>query len=204
MKRWAFIVTMGSMLISGSAAQKIIGTPAPEWRLTNWLNSPPLKLRDLKGKVVLVRWWTAPGCPYCSATAPALREFQRKYSDRGLEIVAIYHHKGNRELEPANVAHFAREYGLNFPVAVDPEWNTLRRWWLDRGDQDWTSVSFLLDRQGVIRYIHPGGQYVKGDGEFERMEGEIRKLLAQKGVETKSPRKEATKPDTPPSEVSEP
>lgn len=159
--------------------EKLIGTAAPEWRLRHWLNSPPLKLSDLRGKVVLVRWWTAPECPYCRATAPALDEFQRKYRDRGLEIIGIYHHKSEEPLDPGHVAHFARQYGFTFPVAVDPEWRTLKRWWLDRGNQKWTSVSFLLDRKGVIRHIHPGGQYVKGDGAYEEMESTIQALLQE-------------------------
>lgn len=164
----------------GIRGESLLGSPAPEWRLTHWLNSPPLKLAELRGKVVLVRWWTAPGCPYCSATAPALQEFQRKYSDDGLEIIAIYHHKAKTPLDPKNVARFARKYGFDFPVAIDPDWQTLRHWWLDREDQGWTSVSFLLDREGVVRLIHPGGQYVKGDGDYERIEAKIRELLGRK------------------------
>ena len=55
-----------------------IGQVMPEWELQNWINSKPLKLSDLRGKVVLVRWWTAPGCEYCAHTAPALNEFHRE------------------------------------------------------------------------------------------------------------------------------
>src|SRR5262245_46755329 len=56
-----------------AAIEALVGTTPPEWQVERWLNSPPLTLAGLRGKVVLVRWWTA-GCPYCSATAPALRE----------------------------------------------------------------------------------------------------------------------------------
>ena len=183
MRTWAVI---SAVLILGwvsSRAEEIVGKPAPEWRLTNWINSPPISLSDLRGKVVLVRWWTAPGCPYCSATAPSLREFARKYREQGLEIIAIYHHKSDEPLEPKTVRRFARQYGLEFPVAIDPDWNTLRRWWLDRGGRDWTSVSFLVDRAGIVRYVHPGGQYVKGDGDYERIEAEIQKWLAKNKLE---------------------
>ena len=62
-------------------------------------------------------------------------------------------------------------------LAIDPDWRTLRRWWLDRADSGWTSVSFLLDREGVIRWIHPGGEYVEGDPDFAELEAEVRRLL---------------------------
>ena len=60
----------------------------------------PFKKKNLHNKVVLVRWWTAPGCPYCVATAPALNEFYKSYHRKGLEVVGFYHHKST---EPLNV-----------------------------------------------------------------------------------------------------
>jgi hypothetical protein len=65
-------------------------------------------------------------------------------------------------------------------VAIDPEWRTLKQWWLHDEDRDWTSVSFLIDRKGVVRHIHRGGQYVKGDGEYAQMRRKIEELLAEK------------------------
>jgi thiol-disulfide isomerase/thioredoxin len=74
------------------AGDSPVGTKAPEWEAAHWLNSKPLALEGLRGKVVLVRWWTAPGCPYCAATAPALNEFHARYKDKGLVVVGFYHH----------------------------------------------------------------------------------------------------------------
>ncbi|MEW6304313.1 MAG: TlpA disulfide reductase family protein [Verrucomicrobiota bacterium] len=162
------------------AEDKLVGASAPEWRLAEWQNSTPLKLADLKGKVVLVRWWTAPQCTYCSATAPALNEFYQVYHEKGLEIVGAYHHKSTRPLKLADVKAHSERFGFKFPVAIDPEWRTLREWWLNRGERDFTSVTFLLDRQGVIRHIHPGGQYVKGDADYAAMKAAIERLLAEK------------------------
>src|SRR5438874_4280133 len=112
-------------------AEPLIGTTAPEWEVTHWLNSRPLELKDLRGKVVLVRWWTAPDCPYCKATAPALNEFYNKYHQRGLEVIGFYHHKGDEALNPATVERISKGFGFKFPVAIDPDWQTLHRWWLD-------------------------------------------------------------------------
>jgi peroxiredoxin len=154
-----------------------VGTRAPEWQVTGWINSKPLALKDLAGKVVLVRWWTAPGCPFCAATAPALNEFHSRYKDRGLVVLGFYHHKASSALKPDQVKRSAEKFGFQFPVAIDPEWKTLKRWWLDMGKRRWTSVTFLIDRKGVIRHIHPGGQYVKGDKAYTAMKEKIEALL---------------------------
>ena len=161
------------------AWEKLIGQPAPAWNLEQWINSKPLRLEDLRGKVVLVRWWTAPECPYCAATAPALNEFNDLYGKRGLVVLGVYHHKSNSPLRWEDVAGYTKKFGFHFPVAIDPDWRTLKQWWLDSGAGDWTSVSFLIDRQGRIRHIHPGGQYVKGDAGYDAMKHKIEGLLAE-------------------------
>ncbi len=175
------VATMLVLLsLPSTAADKLIGSKAPEWQGTNWLNSPALRLADLRGKVVLVRWWTAPDCQYCRATAPALNEFYEHYHSRGLEVVGFYHHKASEPLELEKVEEYSRQFGFRFPVAIDADWKTLHRWWLDGHSRRWTSVSFLLDRRGMIRHIHPGGQYVKGDKDYEAMRSKIEALLAEK------------------------
>ncbi|MEO5803918.1 MAG: redoxin domain-containing protein [Verrucomicrobiota bacterium] len=183
MKRFSFIFVLPFLMAFGnavSADQKLIGTPAPEWSVTNWINSPPLELKDLRGKVVLVRWWTAPDCPYCKATAPALNEFHEKYSARGLQIIGFYHHKSDEPLRIEEVKRFTKTFGFKFPVAIDPDWKTLHRWWLDQGKENWTSVSFLIDRRGIIRRIHPGGKYVRGDKDYTELKAKIEELLPTK------------------------
>ena len=162
------------------AEDALIGTKPPEWQVTNWFNGSPVKLADLRGKVVLVRWWTAPECPYCRATAPALNEFYDKYHDRGLEVIGFYHHKSEEPLKVEAVRKYADGFGFKFPVEIDTDWKTLHQWWLDSEKRDFTSVSFLIDKNGVIRHIHPGGEYVKGDKAYAEMKAGIEKLLAEK------------------------
>jgi thiol-disulfide isomerase/thioredoxin len=161
------------------AGDSPVGSRPPEWGAAHWLNSKPLTLSGLRGKVVLVRWWTAPGCPYCAATAPALNEFHARYKDQGLVVVGFYHHKTDTPLDPAAVKRSAKELGFRFPVAVDPGWKTLRRWWLEGTDRRWTSVSFLIDRKGVVRHVHPGGQYAKGDRDYDALKTKIEELLKE-------------------------
>jgi len=170
------------------ADDKLIGTSPPEWQLEQWHNSKPQALKDLKGKVVLVRWWMAGGCPFCIATAPALNEFHDHYRDQGLVVIGVYHHKSPQPLAAGEMEQAARKLGFKFPVAIDPidsdalrptSWRTLRRWWLEGHERDWTSVTFLLDREGKVRHIHPGGQYVKGDREYDALKAKIEELLKE-------------------------
>jgi peroxiredoxin len=166
-------------LLPSSDGSDLLGTTPPEWEATHWLNSRPLTLAELRGKVVLARWWTA-GCPYCEVTAPALREFDREYGGRGLQVIGFYHHKEDGPLDYAVVDRTATKYGFTFPVAVDPDWHTLIRWWdPEHKNRSFTSVSFLIDKHGTIRHVHPGGEYAKGEPAYDAMKGAIEKLLAE-------------------------
>jgi peroxiredoxin len=140
--------------------QELIGKPAPPLSLPDWLNSKPLDLPDLRGKVVLLRWWTE-GCPYCTATAPSLLSLERTYGEKGLQVIGVFHPKPPGKWSLEQVRRAAAEKGFTFPIAIDGNWAALHRWWLTK-DRDFTSVSFLLDQNGIIRYIHPGGEFHEG------------------------------------------
>jgi peroxiredoxin len=148
------------MLLRGEPGSELIGRPAPKLALNHWVNSKPLEIAELRGKVVLLRWWTE-GCPFCAATAPALRKLQRDYNDRGLQVIGVYHPKPPGDWDLAKVELAAKKKEFTFPVALDADWKALKRWWLDR-ERDATSVSFLLDREGTIRYVHPGVEFHEG------------------------------------------
>jgi len=181
MLRPAFLLALllSAGAVSAGEGEELLGTRPPEWTAEHWLNSDPLTLEELRARVVLVRFWTGPGCPYCRASAPALNDFHRRYAAEGLTVVGLYHHKGPGGADPEAVVRYARELGFAFPVAIDTDWRTLRAWWLDGHDRAWTSVTFLLDRQGAIRHIHPGGQYAEGDEAHARLEAAIERLLAE-------------------------
>jgi thiol-disulfide isomerase/thioredoxin len=173
---------LGTGNAAAAEGDELLGARPPEWTAEHWLSSEPLSLGDLRGRVVLVRFWTGPECPYCRASAPALNEWHERYADEGLTVVALYHHKGRGGADgadPEAVAAYAEELGFEFPVAIDPGWRTLHAWWLDGHSHGWTSVSFLLDRDGVIRHVHPGGQYVEGDAAHGELEAAIERLLAE-------------------------
>jgi len=162
-----------------SEGSELVGKPAEAWDVTEWIGSPPLTVASLRGKVVLVRWFTGTDCPYCGATAPALNLLHDDYAGRGLVVIGMYHHKRLEPLDRASVRGWMREYGFEFPVAVDHDWRTLKQWWLDGHNRDSTSVSFLLDRQGIIRHIHPGGRMALGTPDYAAMHSKIEQLIAE-------------------------
>jgi peroxiredoxin len=172
------LLMLAAML--AQADDELIGTEAKDWQLTDWINSRPLSLKDLRGKVILIRWWTGGGCPFCKATAPALNEFHSKYAKEGLMVVGIYHHKSKAPLHVDQVRQLVTNFGFSFPVAIDSDWRTLKRWWRTGAERSWTSVSFLIDRKGIIRHIHEGGSYVKGDKAYQTMRNRIEELLQEK------------------------
>jgi peroxiredoxin len=165
-----------------AAVAALVGTTPPAWQADRWMNSPPLELAKLRGSVVLVRWWTA-GCPYCSTTAPALRKLDQTYGSRGLRVIGMYHHKEDTAFDPKVYEDTAKKYEFTFPLAFDEDWHTLRSWLRDKSgqpvDTGWTSVTFLLDKRGVVRQVHPGGSYVEGDPAYADMNATIERLLAE-------------------------
>lgn len=157
----------------------VVGHPAPAWDVGPWFNSPALALADLRGKVVLVRWFMSPSCPLCSASAPSLVLLDQRYRERGLAVIGMYHHKDDEPLDPEKVRGYVAHYGFPFPVAIDPEWRTLRRWWLQGHHREYTSVTFLLDRSGVVRHVHLGGKLAPGSPELAIVEARVQALLAE-------------------------
>lgn len=169
--------TAALCVAASNEGAELIGTNAQSWDVSEWLNSRPLRLSQLRGRVVLVRWWTGPECPYCAASAPNLNALHERYHAKGLVVMGFYHHKSPTPLTRRHVARLVKQYQFQFPVAIDPDWHTLKRWWLDGRERAWTSVSFLIDQEGIIRYVHPGGSY--SPEEAHDIEATIRELLSR-------------------------
>ena len=141
----------------------LIGRPAPRWSFDRWIRTRPLAPASLRGKVVLLRWWTE-GCHYCAATLPVIERERRLHDADGLVVIGVYHPKPPREVTDRHVLDVADRLGFGGPIAVDTRWSTLERYWLDgHPDRQWTSVSFLIDRNGIIRWVHGGGEYHPSD-----------------------------------------
>ena len=113
--------------------------------------------------MVLLRWWTE-DCHYCATTLPELEALRRRHADQGLVVIGVFHPTPPHEVSDRHILAVARKLGFAGPIAVDREWTTLDRYWLaGHPERNWTSVSFLIDRDGVIRWVHGGGEYHPSD-----------------------------------------
>ena len=164
-----------------SGSKEMIGQVAPPWIHRGWINSPPLDLTQLKGKVILLRFFSDN-----PLGAAAVRELYRAYQAQGLTAVGIYVPEPMpTETDPETVRRLAAAVGFDFPVAMDSAWETVNRYWLNRADAEAAATTFLIDRRGIIRYIQPDGRYDKTSRdrnarrEYERMEKQIQALLKE-------------------------
>ena len=189
-----FVFAMLAMAPSATAPARaadegapIVGLPSPEWPQVRWVQGGPLRLADLRGKTVLIRFFMDERCPLCQATAPALNEFHREFGPQGLVVVGFYTPKPRpRATSVQTVRGYVRSFGFRFPVAVDDQWRVLRRLWLDRVPKArFTSASLLIDSRGIVRHVQTGGVYAKsGQGpdaqrDYEALRAAIQRLLAE-------------------------
>jgi cytochrome c biogenesis protein CcdA/thiol-disulfide isomerase/thioredoxin len=140
--------------------------PAPELtEISAWLNSPPLTLERLRGKVVLIDFWTY-SCINCIRTLPHLRSWYAAYQSKGLVIVGVHTPEFAFERVLSNVRENARRLGVRYPIALDNEYGT----WDAYQNQYWPA-EYLIDRDGRVRYVH------FGEGQYGHTERAIRRLL---------------------------
>lgn len=144
-----------------TAAQERIGSAAPALPSVDWLGDAQ-SLEALRGRVVLIRFFTNT-CPFCRTSAPALAKLDDKFRDEGLSVLGLYHPKpAGRDYARADVESFIAEFDWKFPVGLDSDWAALDRYW-PPADRSYTSFSVLIDRQGKIRFIHPGPEFHPND-----------------------------------------
>lgn len=146
-------------------------TPAPNFvGITTWLNTEkPLTLKDLKGKVVLVDFWTYT-CINCIRTLPFVTSWYEKYKDDGFVVVGVHTPEFAFEKDTSNVENAIKHYKITYPVAQDNDYAT----WNNYHNQYWPA-EYLIDANGVIRRTH------FGEGEYDQMEIAIQKLLQEAG-----------------------
>jgi len=182
MSAMRFLTTLlaGALAAPGLAAAPAagaIGTRPPEWTVREWIGTAPMTLASLRGKVVVVRWWTGPDCPYCAGSVPVLDALWKESRAQGLEVVGMYHHKSAAPLTRAHVVAERERLGIAFPVAIDEDWKTLRRWWLDGRERAWTSVTLVLDRAGAICHVHRGGEIAEGSADAAALRAAVETAL---------------------------
>jgi cytochrome c biogenesis protein CcdA/thiol-disulfide isomerase/thioredoxin len=140
--------------------------PAPEFSgIENWINSQPLTLAGLKGKVVLVDFWTY-SCINCLRTLPFLEQWNTKYKDAGLVIIGMHAPEFQFEKVLDNVQMAVSKYQITYPVAQDNNYAN----WTAFNNNSWPA-EYFIDKNGNIRHIH------LGEGSYSESETVIQKLL---------------------------
>lgn len=163
----AQLIPNKNQLPSASGVLNVKASKAPEFAgLTNWINSDPLTLASLKGKVVLVDFWTY-SCINCIRTQPYLKQWYSTYKDSGFVIVGVHAPEFSFERDPTNVANAVKKAGITYPVALDNNYST----WNAYNNQYWPA-SYLIDKDGNIRRVE------QGEGGYKETEQAIRQLLA--------------------------
>lgn len=169
----------GSMMAAGDAMKMTAKTPDAlpiEGNLPSldgavqWLNSPPLTAQALKGKVVLVDFWTY-SCINCLRALPYVKAWAEKYRDQGLVVIGVHAPEFAFERDVGNVTKAMKDLGITYPVAIDNDYKI----WRAFNNQYWPA-HYFADAQGRIRYHH------FGEGKYAESERVIQQLLREAGA----------------------
>lgn len=158
------------MIPSGSVTEDTKAPAAPEISGGLWINSEPLTLKSLRGRVVLIEFWTF-ACYNCRNTLPALKKWDAQYSDKGLTIIGVHTPELDFERDLNQLRREVAGLGIKYPVVTDQDYST----WKAYGVEAWPTL-FVLDKHGRVRWAHVG------EGAYDKTEEVIKKLLAEEGT----------------------
>jgi thiol-disulfide isomerase/thioredoxin len=158
---------LSSFRSSSSAYKSSEAATAPDLATGNWINSEPLKLTDLRGRVVLIEFWTF-GCYNCRNTLPFVKTWYDRYQDKGLTVIGVHSPEFDDERKVENLRREVASLGIRYPVVTDNDYQT----WNAYNVEAWPTM-FMLDKQGRIRWMHVG------EGDYDEAERLIQKLLAE-------------------------
>lgn len=161
-------ILLSTTILSAGQVSKDFGTyKAKELRKSDvWINSKPLTLKSLKGKVVVIDFW-AFDCDPCIETMPHIIDLYNKYSKDGLVVIGVHTPRIDIEHDVTKLRAAVEKMGIQFPVVVDDKEKIFRDYLCDL----WPS-QFVIDKQGIVRYSHGGV------GRYREMEEAIQKLLS--------------------------
>jgi thiol-disulfide isomerase/thioredoxin len=149
------------------AAPSAVGGRAPEVSGVAWLNSAPQTLAGLAGRVVLVEFWTF-GCYNCRNVEPHVKEWHRRYAERGLVVIGVHTPELRDERNVDSVRRYVHEHEIPYPVVVDNDFATWNRY----GNNAWPTL-YLVDKHGLVRLVRIG------EGGSTETERTIEALLAE-------------------------
>lgn len=153
---------------------------APEFSAGTWINSEPLTLKSLRGRVVVVEFWTF-GCYNCRNTLPTVKSWDARYREKGLTIVGVHSPELSDERKLDNVRREVASLGITYPVVTDNDYAT----WKAYNVEAWPTI-FVLDKANRIRWTHVG------EGAYGEAEQVIQKLLAEQDDKSAATRPEKT------------
>src|SRR5215813_7630514 len=146
-----------------------VGQKAPELKAGDaWINSTPLKLEQLRGKVVLIDFW-AWDCPFCAQAMPHVKELYDKYAKDGLVIIGVHTPRIDYEKDVPKIRQAVKTKQIPYPVVVDSKYEI----WQDYLCDAWPNI-FVVDQDGTIQLSHTGV------GRYDDIERVVQKLLAKK------------------------
>jgi thiol-disulfide isomerase/thioredoxin len=140
---------------------------APELATGDWINSEPLKLKELRGRVVLIEFWTF-GCYNCRNTLPFVKGWDERYRAKGFTVIGVHSPEFDDERKTEHLRREVASLEIMYPVVTDNDYQT----WKAYNVEAWPTT-FLLDKQGRIRWRHVG------EGGYDEAERLIQKLLAE-------------------------
>lgn len=161
----ALINPAGNATSSIAQSSSIKPYPAPDFQGKEWINSKPLSLNELKGKVILIDFWTY-SCINCIRSLPYVKQWYEKYHDKGLVVIGVHSPEFQFEGDLANVKNAVQRYGIKYPVVLDNDF----RIWNSYKNKYWPS-HYLINKEGKVIY-----QYF-GEGNYTETERMIQKAL---------------------------
>ena len=157
----------GQMMPAEKITEETKAPTAPELSAGLWINSEPLTLQSLHGRVVLIEFWTF-ACYNCRNTLPRVKKWDAQYRDKGLTIIGVHTPELDYESNIDNLRREVAALGIKYPVVTDNDYAT----WKAYGVEAWPTL-FLLDKQGRVRWTHVG------EGRYGETESAFKKLLAE-------------------------
>ena len=166
----------GQMIPSRTVTEETKAPAAPEISSGQWINSDPLTLKSLHGRVVLLDFWTF-ACYNCRNTLPSLKKWDTQYRNKGLTIIGVHTPELDFERDIDQLRREVAGLGIKYPVVTDQDYST----WKAYGVEAWPTL-FVLDKEGRVRWTHVG------EGYYDETEAVIKKLLAEEQAAQASPR----------------
>lgn len=175
--RWCMLAALAFVTLLTTLGASAAGNApqAPEFTHADagaWINSPPLRRHDLRGKVVLLDVWTF-DCWNCYRSFPWLHNVEHRYRQRGLQVIGIHTPEFENERMRSNIVHKVREFKLPHPIMIDNDYS----YWRALNNRYWPSF-YLIDKRGRLRARYIGETHA-GSAQADVIERTIESLLAE-------------------------